>query len=248
MDNLAKRLADARYPEAIRRELARRHLDRKWLAHASGISLSQLDKLLSGQRSFSLDTRVRIEQALGLRFDQLEEPAPAAAPSVHSDVAPPELGAYTRRSVQWMMRDFRAVRPMVDGSGRLLSYRTRIFWVEAAGHLAFREDNRPPGWLSHSGDVSLPSESGHVYLLTRCEGQYRLAILCRRAGGVLSGHQLTLAEMPDGQLAPATFPLALTPIIQGPEEPSLDFGIFPATDHRVSPFLRHLQAAAGDDR
>jgi hypothetical protein len=95
----------------------------------------------------------------------------------------------------------------------------------------FTEDCRPPGWLSHRGEVSLPSQSGHIYLLTRAEGQYRLAILARRAAGVLAGEQLTLVQGGGGQLAPASFPLVLKPLGEGEGQGcEAGFGII-APDH-----------------
>ena len=48
----------------IREELARRRLTRQHLADKAKISLSTIEKALSGQRPFTLATVVRIEEAL----------------------------------------------------------------------------------------------------------------------------------------------------------------------------------------
>ena len=49
----------------VREELARRRLSRQWLADEAKVSLSTLEKALSGRRPFTLATVVRLEDALG---------------------------------------------------------------------------------------------------------------------------------------------------------------------------------------
>ena len=49
----------------LREELARRRLTRQGLADAAKISISTLEKALSGRRPFTLATMVRIEEVLG---------------------------------------------------------------------------------------------------------------------------------------------------------------------------------------
>lgn len=201
--------------ERIKVELARQRRDRKWLSHEAGISMSQLEKLLSGSRPFSLPSLIKIEQALQTSLTQPPSRAEALSePVAPLGVAPDDLGAYTRASARWIMLEYVTIRPLLKGDDGIVAYRTTIYWNDDHGHLMFREDNRPDGWLCHTGDVSLPSQSGHIYLLTRAEGQFRLAILSRRAAGVLAGEQLTLVESSAGQLAPASFALVLMPIVE----------------------------------
>ena len=71
----------------IREELARRRISRKRLADQAKISISTLEKALSGRRPFTLATTIRLEEALGvaLRHGRDETPAiPAAAPAESS--------------------------------------------------------------------------------------------------------------------------------------------------------------------
>ena len=49
----------------IREELARRRISRQLLADQAKISISTLEKALSGRRPFTLATTIRLEQALG---------------------------------------------------------------------------------------------------------------------------------------------------------------------------------------
>lgn len=189
--------------------------------------MSQLEKLLSGSRPFSLPSLVKIEQALQTSLAQpLSTNATEHERVAPSGIAPDELGAYTLASSRWIMLEYLSIRPLLRGNDEILAYRTTIYWHNDRGHLMFREDNRPIGWLCHAGDVSLPSQSGHIYLLTRAEGQFRLAILARRAAGVLAGEQLTLVQNAAGQLAPASFTLVLMPILEPRETTDLGpFGI-----------------------
>ncbi len=58
----------------VREELARRRLSRQWLADQSRVSLSTLEKALSGRRPFTLATVVRLEDALGTDLRGVPEP------------------------------------------------------------------------------------------------------------------------------------------------------------------------------
>ena len=52
----------------IREELAKRRMTRAALAEDARLSLSTLEKAMSGQRPFTLATVVRLETALGLKL------------------------------------------------------------------------------------------------------------------------------------------------------------------------------------
>ena len=54
----------------IREELARRRISRQRLADDAKISLSTLEKALSGRRPFTLATTIRLEEALGVPLAQ----------------------------------------------------------------------------------------------------------------------------------------------------------------------------------
>src|SRR5450759_2856372 len=81
----------------IREQLARRRMSRQHLADQAKISISTLEKALSGRRPFTLATTVRLEEALGVSLRKLKTEV-AAAPALHG-VAPDELGFYARPAV-----------------------------------------------------------------------------------------------------------------------------------------------------
>src|SRR5947208_9050795 len=84
----------------IREELARRRITRQFLADQAKISISTLEKALSGRRPFTLATTIRLEEALGVPLRKRNDSVPAAA--ALGVVAPGEVGFYARPAVSWI--------------------------------------------------------------------------------------------------------------------------------------------------
>jgi hypothetical protein len=195
---------------AVREELARRRLSRQWLADSARISLSTLEKALSGRRPFTLATVVRMEEALGIALRGGAAKAAEADPA--SGFAPEEMGAYARPAVRWLEGEYLTLRPSFSEPGALYAYRTLIAWDDAKGHLAFSETNRVDEDFEQKGFVSFPHLSGHIYLVTSSAGQFRIALLNRPSGGgALNGVLATLVAGQGAQLIPAATPIALLP-------------------------------------
>jgi transcriptional regulator with XRE-family HTH domain len=197
----------------VREELARRRLSRQWLADEAKVSLSTLEKALSGRRPFTLSTVVRIEDALGtsLRSDRAQETRL---------LAPDNMGSYSRASVQWLEGTYLTLRPSFGEAGAIFAYLTSLVWDDDKGHLTFSEAARTDAEYEQKGFVSFPNLSGAIYLVTISEGQYRVAILNRPVGaGVMSGILLTLAAGEGAQLTPAAVPLALVQAGKRPDPP-----------------------------
>ncbi len=191
----------------LREELARRRISRQALADMARISLSTLEKALTGSRPFSLATVVRIEDVLGTR---LREAASTPAPS--SQLAPAEMGSYSRPAVRWIEGTYLTLRPAFSQPGAVFAYGTEIFWDDERGHLGFAEIERVDNVFTQRGFVSMPNLSGHTYLITSEEGQYRMIMLGRatrerRMYGLLS----TLQVGSGSQLLPVSCPIALIP-------------------------------------
>jgi DNA-binding phage protein len=224
----------------VREALARRRLTRQWLAAQAKISLSTLEKALSGERALTLATRLRVEEVLGLGA------GPAArAVNGASGVAPPDLGAYSRAAVAWLEGDYLTLRPSFGKEGAVFAYRTRIGWDDEASCLAFAESERLDAAYAQKGRVSLPHQSGLVYLVTNVSGQYRLSMLDRPGiDGALNGLLLTLQSRRGGQLVPVATPLALTPIrnVEGAE-----FGLIEAGHARHEAYRRRLDAVVAEE-
>lgn len=190
----------------VREELARRRLSRQALADMARVSLSTLEKALSGRRAFTLATVVRLEQALGVPL-QKGSTASSAEPQAAS---PESLGAYSQTAVRWLEGRYLTLRPSFGTPGDIYAYATIIQWNAEQGCLIFSESERIDSSFSQTGKVSVPHLSGHIYLVTNVEGQHRLAVLGRPTIlGALYGLLTTLMIGHGSQLIPAAAPFVL---------------------------------------
>jgi transcriptional regulator with XRE-family HTH domain len=197
--------------ETIREEIARRRISRQSLADLAKLSLSTLEKVLGGRRPFTLATTVRLEQALGVSLRKGQEAAPSVTP-VNGDVAPDGLGSYSRRAVAWIEGIYVTVRPSFGDKDAIYAYRTEIAWDAAASSLVFREGERQDAAFTHSGEVAVPNQSGHIYLVTNRHGQHRLIMVSRPTiSGEMYGIITTLLSGRGSQLTPIAAPIAFLP-------------------------------------
>src|SRR5215510_2474122 len=102
--NSEKQLSDEQsraVASLVRESLARRRISRQQLADLAKISISTLEKALSGRRPFTLATTIRLEEALGVTLRKAStDGVRAAAPAV--SLAPGELGFYSRPAVSFI--------------------------------------------------------------------------------------------------------------------------------------------------
>ena len=224
----------------LREEIARRRISRQGLAETARLSLSTLEKALSGSRPFTLATVIRLEDALGTPLRN--QPAMAGAPPA---LAPPHMGSYAREAVRWIEGAYLTLRPSFGDPAAIYAYRTDILWDTTAGHLVFAESDRVDSVFAQAGYVSMPNLSGHIYLMTSEAGQYRLIMLGRatrerRMYGLLS----TLQVGAGSQLVPVGCPIALAPI-EHMEEPR--FGQTKAGDALFDRYRAVLDSALEED-
>lgn len=193
----------------VREELARRRLSRQALADMAKISISTLEKALAGRRAFTLATIVRLEQALDI---SLRSKSGAAEPPI-KETDCNALGSYSRAAVRWLEGRYLTLRPSFGPKGHIYAYVTQIDWQGDRSHLVFAETDRLDRSFSQRGDVSVSHMSGHIYLVTNVEGQYRLAILSRPTiEGAIYGILTTLMVGHGSQLTPVSAPIALLPL------------------------------------
>ena len=204
IDTEAERIA-----HCVREELARRRLSRQALADMARISISTLEKALSGRRAFTLATVIRLEQALGVPL------RPGQATPQRSEVSsasPDAMGSYSRGAVRWLEGCYLTLRPSFGYPNHIYAYLTDIVWDEDQSHLIFAESERLDSAFSQKGSVSVPHLSGHTYLVTNVDGQYRMAVLGRPTiKGALYGILTTLMVGNGSQLVPAAVPIVLVP-------------------------------------
>jgi transcriptional regulator with XRE-family HTH domain len=218
----------------IREEIARRRITRQLLADKAKISISTLEKALSGRRPFTLATTVRLEEALGVSLRINNVPSPT-----NDGVAPDALGFYSRRAVAWIEGVYLTVRPSFGDKDAIYAYRTEIFWNEETSNLVFRESERLDAAFTQQGDVSVPNPSGHIYLVTNVHGQYRLIIVARPTiSGEMYGILATLQVGRGAQLTPVAAPIAFIPMKDLKE---VHFGRLGPSDSCYATYQSHLK-------
>jgi transcriptional regulator with XRE-family HTH domain len=196
--------------QAIREELARKRITRQHLADKAKISLSTIEKALSGQRPFTLATVVRLEEALA---KPLRKPNAPEAATNGNGLAPDSLGSYARPAVGWIEGEYITLRASFSRRDSLYAYLTTIKWDGALSHLVFSESERRDPEFKQDGAVSVPHQSGYVYLTTNKHGQHRLAILTRpMISGEMYGLLTTLQAGKAAQLIPTATPMVLAPL------------------------------------
>ncbi|MBU2582802.1 MAG: helix-turn-helix domain-containing protein [Alphaproteobacteria bacterium] len=197
----------------VREEIARRRITRQQLAVDARISLSTLEKALSGRRPFTIATLVRLEEALGLSLRDRPNGNGAAMAETITSLAPENLGSYARPAVTWIEGSYLTLRPSFGDSSAVYAYRTEISWDEGTSSLTFRESERMDHAFTQWGQVSIPHQSGHIYLITNRHGQFRLVVVSRPLiNGEMLGILTTLQAGRGAQLTPVSTPVALIPI------------------------------------
>ena len=205
------------FASAVREEMARRRMSRQQLADHARISISTLEKALSGKRPFTLATMVRVEDALGLDLRQMPGKNGSAALDHQNAVASDDVGSYARASVQFLEGSYVTVMPSLGDKSAVYAYRTDIAWDPSNACLQFRESERIDAAFSHFGTVSMPNQTGHIYLSTNRHGQHRLTILSRPgSSGDMHGLLLSLHAGRGAQLTPVAAPIVLMPLGKAP--------------------------------
>jgi len=197
----------------VREELARRRISRQYLAEmATKISISTLEKALSGRRPFTLATTIRLEEALGVSLRKTGTDGALAA-AVAISLAPGELGFYSRPAVSFLEGNYLTLRPSFGDPTAIYAYRTEICWDAGTSSLIFRESERLDAKFAQQGLVSVPNQSGYIYLITNRHGQFRLVLISRPTiNGEMFGIMTTLQSGRGAQLIPVAAPIAYVPL------------------------------------
>jgi transcriptional regulator with XRE-family HTH domain len=225
----------------IAEELARRRMTRQHLAELAKISLSTLEKALSGRRPFTLATMVRLEHALGV---SLRAKNVVAISDIPPGTAPDGLGSYARPAVAWMEGDYLTLRPSFSEPRAIYAYLTQIRWDQVASSLVFNESERKDAEYTQGGVVSAPHQSGHIYLVTNKHGQYRMIIVARPTiKGEMHGILATLQVGRGAHLTPVATPIVLAPL-KTVSEPA--FGQIKPGHHRHALYQGYLKRTVNE--
>jgi hypothetical protein len=111
------------------------------------------------------------------------------------------------------------IRPSFGDKGAIYAYRTEILWDEPSSRLVFREAQRMDAAFTQYGEVAVPNQSGHIYLVTNRHGQHRLITVSRpMINGEMYGVIATLLAGRGSLLTPIAATIALLPAKNVPEE------------------------------
>lgn len=194
----------------LKEELARRRMTRAALANAAKLSISTLEKVLSGKRAFTLATVIRLEEGLGATLLDRSPPTNGRSLPIPDGNAPDQLGGYNRGAVSWLEGAYLTVRPSFGDHKAVYAYRTDIVWDDASARLVFREAERIDQDYTQFGEVAVPHQSGHIYLVTNRHGQHRLIVAARPTiRGEMHGLLTTLQSGRGAHLSPVATPIVL---------------------------------------
>ncbi len=156
-------------------------------------------------------------------------------------IAPEWLGSYARTAVTWIEGNYLTLRPASSSTSSIYAYLTELRWDEKQTCLAFQETERVDGEYAQTGVVSVPHQTGHVYLVTSKHGQYRLAILSRPSiKGEMFGILTTLQTGRGSQLLPIATAIALVP--QPPSPRRLRWAVLTQTTRTMRNTPRYSDA------
>jgi transcriptional regulator with XRE-family HTH domain len=219
----------------IKEELAKRRMSRAKLADHAKLSLSTVEKAMSGTRPFTLATVVRLEEALSVKLRR----GPNGILAEQSS-APESLGSYSRPAVKWLEGSYLTLRPSFSVHKGIYAYRTEISWDQTLSHLIFQESERLDTAYKQDGSVSVPHQSGYIYLFTNKHGQMRMATLSRpMIGGEMFGLLATLQSGKGATLMPIAVPIVLIPVKTFGD--ALRFGLIKPEDEMYEAYERLLR-------
>jgi hypothetical protein len=149
------------------------------------------------------------------------------------------LGAYSRRAVSTIEGTYVTIRPSFGDKDAIFAYRTDITWDDAASSLIFHEGDRLDAAFTQFGEVAVPNQSGHIYLVTNRHGQHRLITVSRQTiSGEMYGIITTLLQGRGSLLTPIAAPIAYLPIKMIPN-PS--FGRISSDNANYPVYREHLR-------
>jgi hypothetical protein len=196
----------------IRTAMIEKKMTQAALADAADCHEKTIQNLLSG-RSVRDQTLFDTCMVLGLDFDKVKGAWDAqggdAAPVVpkSEQVAPVEVGAYSRDAVDHYVGSYLTLRPSFSIAGGIMSYRTDIFWDEAWPGLAFQERDRPDKPFLHRGRLYIPASSMYIHLVSLTKGAMRMVIVTQLdVSGEMRGLITTLQKQ-RAQFLPVSAPI-----------------------------------------
>ena len=167
------------------------------------------------------------------RSIETEPTSPAATERIREEIA------RRRISRQTLEGAYLTLRPSFGKPAAVYAYRTDIAWDASETRLGFRETERVDQDFAQFGHVTVPRQSGHIYLVTNRHGQHGLAILARPlVTGEMHGLLTTLQAGNRAHLSPLATPIVLKPLNPGE---TATFGRIAACEPAYNPYRTLLR-------
>ncbi|MEL6375404.1 MAG: helix-turn-helix transcriptional regulator [Pseudomonadota bacterium] len=165
----------------LRMAMNEKKLTQAELASEADCHEKTVQNLFAG-RSVRDQTLFDVCMVLGLEFEPLKAQwkglaYDADAGHAVAAIAPLHMGGYTRDAVDHFVGSYLTVRPAFADDGRIIAYRTDIFWSDIATSLAFKELDRPDAAFSHRGHVYVPASASFIHLVSLTKGAMRMVLL-----------------------------------------------------------------------
>jgi transcriptional regulator with XRE-family HTH domain len=176
----------------IEKYLADKRCSRETFAKLTGVSISTLNKILSGDKVASPRMLLKISTKTGLQFE-------IEGPTFEFD-----LYQYERADVAHLEGSYQTLRPSFREARGIQCFETLISWNNDKSCLGFMEidNDLSPG---NAGYVSVPLYQRIIYLLSVKTGNFRLAALSDAyEAGIFYGGLLTVASPSLSTKAPAS--------------------------------------------
>jgi hypothetical protein len=146
--------------------------------------------------------------------------------------------------VSWIEGVYVTVRPSFGDKQAIYAYRTEIVWDDSASCLIFRESERMDAAFTQYGEVAVPHQSGHIYLVTNRYGQHRLITVSRPTiTGEMYGILTTLLAGRGTLLTPIAAPIALVP---SKKFPNAVLGRVQPSDANYAAYREHLDRVTSE--
>ena len=139
----------------------------------------------------------------------------------------------------WIEGTYVTVRPSFGDKDAIFAYSTEIVWDTAASSLVFHESERQDAAFTQFGEVAVPNQSRHIYLVTNRHGQHRLITVAHPTiSGEMYGIITTLLAGRGSLLTPIAAPIAYLPIkmVANPT-----FGRVSFDDPNYAQYRQHLR-------
>ncbi|MGR9470669.1 hypothetical protein [Rhizobium leguminosarum] len=183
-----------RIGEAIQRYIVGKKLSREGFAHKVGISLSNVNKMVTGL--FTEKGLIKVEQSTGVRFQ--------------TRASNEFYGNYTFADLESYQGTFEYLRYSFQDETTIVCFSMRIDWSDEDACLRISHKGIGDSKFKQFGHISRPKSVPYIVILSNVVGHHSLTILgVKDFTRVMHGGMYAIAKIDDLNFAPRFLPVAL---------------------------------------